>query len=458
MGDGIVVVVGLSLAAAIIVLNMLVSLGRRATFRRELAAVRAGKYPAWQGYMRYRNPVNRQGYVARFLAVLLLAIVVFSFLPQSTQDNNAFFEALLVRPNLVVLVLSYVLGSSIALIMSIGITAITADAPAYRLLRGGTLQARELITRRLKMFVPARLPLLLVLGLCALLYGFGMSWEICVALLGIGYAATQIVAIWTLSRLQRWYYPCLPLEQSQWSALASRVEAWARAAGQPAPRVYVRSGPVDGFGNSAALGGSPGTLYLSDEFLANSEWRQQDALLCWLIVARAPLMRQTMRIITIRVGVPLALGGILVANLLLFTNSTIDVSQSALETLLSILLVIGILVLFSIMARIINRRARRIFSECDRRAVELTGDPWAAMTMLATMDTLCQGTPALGGRALGSVPPRLAELDALTRTPGPRAPWAYQPVPSLQPVLTGPYPITESLASQTQPAAATPAS
>jgi hypothetical protein len=114
-------------------------------------------------------------------------------------------------------------------------------------------------------------------------------------------------------------------------------------------------------------------------------------------------------------------------------------------SLLPILLIFAVLVGYLVLAGRINRRARRILQDADRRAAELTGDPWAVMTMLAVMDTLCLGTPALGGPTLSPVPARLAELDALARLPGPRAPWAYQPVPSLQPVLAGPYPITVPL-------------
>lgn len=450
MEDGVdagVVVAGLSLAAALILLSALFSLGRRTAFQRELAAVRAGKYPAWQGYARYRN-VTRRAVQVRASVVLILFFIVLAGLiglPQTSLDLSGLYTLSTMPANIAVLLICLLTGLVAAVVVSSMLVAVVADAPAYRTLHGGTLRTRDLVARRLKVLLVVRVPLVFWLDGCAVLFGVGVSWWICLALAFAMYVALNLIAVRSVAPLQRWLYPCVTLEGSQWAALAPRVEAWARLAGQPVPRVFVRSGPVDGFGNSATLGSAPGVLYIPDEFLANSDWRQQDALLCWLLTARAPLMHQTVRIAAFTIGMMFLLFGIVATIALSSSSLTNDPTLFFLVSLLPLLVLIGLLVAFSALSRRINRRAKQILRDADRRAAELTGDPWAVMTMLATMDTLCLGIPAITGYTLGPVPPRLAELEALTRAPGPRAPWAYQPVPSLQPVLSGPYPITMPL-------------
>lgn len=448
--DSLVVVAGLILAAALIVISALLSLGRRATFQRELAAVRSGKYLAWQGYARYRNSARRavRARTSIFLVVLIIILVASLVLPQTSFGVSGFLALITTSANIALLLVCFLTGLVLALVISSILVAVLADAPAYRVLHGGTLRTRDLVTRRLKVHASVRIPLMLWCDGCAVLFAVGVSWWVCLALAFAMYATANVVALRLLVPLQRWLYPHVPLEQSRWAALAPRVEAWAQLAGLPVPHVYVRSGPVEGFGNSAALGGSPGMLLLTDEFLANSEWRQQDALLCWLLVAREPLMRQAARIVAFGICTMLVMVGLIAAVALSFSSPTGDLASSLVLTFLPILVVIALLVVLSTFARRINRRAKQILRAADRRAAELTGDPWAVMAMLATMDTLCLGIPAISGYALGPVPPRLAELEALTHAPGPRAPWAYQPVPSLQPVLASAYPITVPLNSQ----------
>lgn len=453
MVDSRAVVAGLSIAGILIGLSVLIALARPRTLRRQVLAVQAGKYPAWQGYARYRGVtrIGSEAYASLFL-LLLVALLAFVFvLPQSSLDFGEFLAIVTTPANLAVLLICFLTGLVAAITISTVIVAVVADAPAYRLLCGGTLRTGEMVARRLKMLVPVRLPLMLACDGCIALFGFGVNWVVCLVLIIAVFVATNFVALRVMAPLLRWLYSCVPLEQTRWAAQSSRVEAWARLAGKPVPRVYVRSGPVEGFGNSAAVGGTRGILYLSDAFLARSEWRQQDALLCWLLIARAPLIRQAARIAVFGIGLQLGLVAVLVSSVLLLTNMITDASAGEFAAFLPISLLMALLVIFSIVGRGINRRARRIFGDSDRRAAELTGDPWAVMTMLATMDTLCQGIPALGERSVGAVPPRLAALEAFTRMPGPRAPWAYQPVPSLQPVLSGPYPITVPLGMQEQP-------
>ena len=72
------------------------------------------------------------------------------------------------------------------------------------------------------------------------------------------------------------------------------------------------------------------------------------------------------------------------------------------------------------------------------------------MAMMVVLNTINQitggmmGTVNLFGANSGGalLQQRMVRLDALLRQPGPRAPWAYQPVPSMTPVFFGPFSLT----------------
>jgi hypothetical protein len=88
----------------------------------------------------------------------------------------------------------------------------------------------------------------------------------------------------------------------------------------------------------------------------------------------------------------------------------------------------------------------------DRYAAELTGDPLALLVALNTLAALNALAPDKRPGDFPNIVERVRALDAIIHEPGPRAPWATRPVPSVVPVSLGPYPVTVPLGAAPPPA------
>ena len=442
------VAAGAILLAVFCGLGVLLAFVRRARFWRELAAVRAGRYPAPIAYQRYTDANMRR--VVMYVALIILFVGAFSVSFTSTLTNilapgtdlaNVFahlFPAglLLIPPALFLPVSIYTV-----------LAGALADAPALAHLRGLPTRPGDLVAQRLKIALVARLPFLLLFEAAITLYVFGVAPGLaCLALGVVGIFAIYAVLLSMQAALWRWYYPCAPIERTRWAALAPRAADWARLLGMPAPVVYVAGLTRFGIADSAIFGRSPHTIFLSDFFLDNSEWRQRDAFICLLLSIGRRRRKQMLRVYGLLAFFFLALAALIALALLPPPSAVADpLGIGLLLTLLTVLLLIGLLLFFNLAARRVNRSAGALLMDGDRQSAALTGDPLAVMALLNTVTVLAAVNPWQPRQQLPTTAARVTALDAWRAQPGPRAPWAAHPVPSAAPMQLGPYVFTVPL-------------
>ena len=441
------VAAGAILLAVFCGLGVLLAFVRRARFWRELAAVRAGRYPAAIAYQRYTDANMRR--VVMYVALIILFVGAFSVSFTSTLTNilapgtdlanvfaHLFPAGLLLIPPAVFLPLT---------IYAVLVGAL-ADAPALAHLRGLPTRPRDLVVLRLKIALVARLPVLLIFEAAIALYVFNVVPAlVCLALSVVGIFATSAVLLSMQTLLFRWYYPSVPIERTRWAALAPRVADWARLLGMPAPVVYVAGRTRFGIADSTIFGRSPRTIFLSDFFLDNSEWRQRDAFICLLLAIGLRRRKQAQRSYGLLTFFFLALVALLALALPPPSAVADPLGIGFLLTLLPMFLLVGLLLFFNLAARRVNRSAGTLLTDGDRQSAALTGDPLAVMALLNTVTVLSSANPWQPVQQLPTTAARITALDALRAQPSPRAPWAAYPVPSVAPMQLGPYVFTVPL-------------
>jgi len=440
---------------------------RRRAFQRELAALRAGQYPPLVAYQRYAQ-VNNRGRILAIRVIFLVLVATIGYVVYTgltTPDNLAGLGTLLAEDyRLFYLLLPLPLFLP-ALTYTL-LAAVWADAPAFAQLRGLPTRPADLVALRLKSYTVNLLPLALIMELAAVCYALGVGGWYCF----IGAFIVVFIDISVITRigpvLVRWYYPAQPIEQTPWAEWGDRARAWSQLAGVPIHRVYVRSTAPFGLADGATSGRRPQTLFLSDVFLQNSDWRQRDALICLLLAVsdrrrRGAQQRRQQRGQrgqsgnTVRISGPglLIFVGVIVGVAMLTAFSSqiaqglpFPIDLTLLINLLSLLVVILLFILFARQVQL-NLRARRhgppannVYSASDAVAVALCGDPLALMAAILGVNLL--SGVVLDRRYIATLPSALDRIHAIEQSllqPGPYAPWAAQPIPALTPVQMGPY-------------------
>ena len=345
-------------------------------------------------------------------------------------------------PSLTMSVRWYLVGLLPILWISIAIYSLVfegaAGAQATQLM-GLQVTRGQVLAFRLKAIVLS-LPAVLLIESLVVVFALGLAvWLllICLPLL----AALAFLAIGQRYRI---LYPSRPLEQTQWARLAPRISDWAKLARFPYRQTRVTSSQAFGFRDGTVGGLFRRTLYLSDGVLSNTDWRQQDALIVYLF-ARDRRLR-------LAVISNLGITGVMIAALVGLFLAQTTISNSAMAELVVgfglFLLVITLMALRLVVNFRLSSRNNRLPFYCDRVAAELTGDPLAMMVLLNTLNQISGGYMGAANAYFSREPSqsgilsRMAQLDSLMRQPGPRAPWAYQLVPSMGPVYLGPVPLT----------------
>jgi hypothetical protein len=239
-------------------------------------------------------------------------------------------------------------------------------------------------------------------------------------------------------------YPSRPLEETQWASLGPRISDWAKLARFPYRQTRVTSSQAFGFRDGSVGGLFKRTLYLSDGVLSNTDWRQQDAMIVYLFAQGRRLRLAAISNLGISLVTIAALVGVFLAQ------STISDSLTA--ALLGgfglFLVLIALLVIRLVSLVRLYGGNNRLPFYCDRVAAELTGDPLAMMVLLNTLNQITGGFMGAAnsygnsGSRQSLLVQRMAQLESLMREDVPRAPWAYQLVPSMGPVYLGPIPLT----------------
>jgi Zn-dependent protease with chaperone function len=297
----------------------------------------------------------------------------------------------------------------------------------------------QMLAFRLKATVLS-LPALLLIESLVVVFALGLpAW-----LLLIGMPVLAALALLAIGQRYRILYPSRPLEETQWARLAPRISDWAKLARFPYRQTRVTSSQAFGFRDGTVGGLFRRTLYLSDGVLSNTDWRQQDALIVYLFA----------RDRRIRLAAIFNLGTsvVMIAAVVgLFLAQTMISSSAMAELLVGLglfLLVILLMVLRLVVIVRLSSGNNRVPFYCDRVAAELTGDPLAMTVLLNTLNQITGGYMGAANPYFNREPgqslllQRMAQLDSLMRQPGPRAPWAYQLVPSMGPVYLGPAPLT----------------
>lgn len=426
------------------------------TLHREIRAARAGSYPPEIAYRRY---ITSSLGILRYAALIALivplvgvvvvignenvVVLLFGYLPAASEVGVIFgyviglFGALYAVP----------FGTYDLLTAPLGVHALAA-------LRGIQLGGREALVHRLRRVLVVYAP---VLVLCEVVSAAAFaSVGLAVAVLVVGVIAVFILRRALATQLILWQTPSLPIQRTRWAALDPRIGAWGHLAGVRVKAVYVQQTARLGTGGIAAVGSRRArVLFIGDALLASTDWRQQDALIVHALNTSAAgiVLRSRLARLLVSYGILAAVVAIFAA-LLLISQNGLDVSPVVVIvlTLLAVMLTLGLFVYTVVMSIFARGRTRRRFLAADARAAAITGDPLALMVGLNTLSAL-SGAPT--DRRLAYYPStaeRVAALDALLRQPGPRAPYAWQLVPSIVPVFVGPYCLTVPLAPTPQTA------
>lgn len=257
--------------------------------------------------------------------------------------------------------------------------------------------------------------------------------EIALVVIGAGVFSGR----WLRARLA----PARPMEQTDWVALAPRIREWARLAGVELGAVCVHTGGWLGIADGVVRGARHPVLSLSERFLANTDWRQQDALAAHLLGTACERAK--------RPAVALAWPVVEAACLVVIVGNGLLLTQGWLEWLVGFrwapLALVGVLALlpvaFLVLAysvlrhRLLGPTVRwRQTLAADRFAVQLTGDPLALAVALHTLAALSRGPVAsfFAGLARSHALSleRFEQLNRLLRQPGARS-WAAAPVPAI---------------------------
>lgn len=409
----------------------------RAQLRSEIAAVARRAAPADVAYQRFvaSSAALTRWFIIAVLVVAILGVVADVQVPADELSGAvawaAFFGAL---------------GSLLLpLVVYNLVSAPLVTVPALRDLRGLRVGAGEITTLRLKQSVAFYSPLLLVSAAGLLVSADGPL----AVLLSVAALACYVLLALFGAHVIRWQVRTTPLERSEWAALAPRVAEWQRRAGVRLRDVRVQHTGRLGYANVQVAGTLDRTLLLSDAFLAQSDWRQRDALVAWAI-------GYTRRGSGRRMQSGRATFFVLVAALALLSVTLPLLMPDLDPTLVGVLPFLFLVPALIVLAARPRRRVSHLVAAADSYAAWLSGDPLALIVALNTLNAINGLSPQ---RALGrhpSLASRVVALAQLARQPGPRAPFAAQPVPSAVPIALDGRLVTVPL-DQAPPAAHAPA-
>lgn len=446
----------------------------RLILRHELRAVRAGTCAP---EIAYRNVARKWGRLGKRANIWMYTspIVLAGIL--TLVDMNVSGAAVSVRWPIGALICCWGIYDVVPSVFSRLIVTPWCLLPAQRMRQGTAPGAADMTAHWMKWCLLQYGPLFVfteLLGILSLLPG-----KQYVLLTGVAALAWALARVWLAVPLQRWLNSTIPLEQTPWAPLATRIEQWATRVGVQLKSVQVLSTSKGEVG-SAIMGIRQHTLFLSDAFLANTDWRQQDSV----VVRQLALARfdyPTWGAVAGVLGLPIGVG---IASLVvaLWPTAYFNLGDP-IEIMAGIVIwVLGLWIAITLHTFVAQVTIRRRSHAAFRYALELTGDPISSVVASNTTNVLARAITLLYKPSPGWHLPAGLDFGAAERRkqlmePMPLAPWAAQPVPSKipyvyrdrlvtlplddapppAPVPTAPYPVDPSpLAQLTQPAPAYP--
>ncbi len=401
------------------------------SYQHELAAIKTGQYLSIVGYQRLCQMTDRASLLITLVALFLgiagaLLASFYLFTPTFLSRSSSFIGLLFcifIAPNLIIPRLLYDL---------LGIFWV--DTPALTTFHGSSIEPLQALLlgirssvigplpneRRFKVGPSPSLLMLLFLEALGLLYYFhlpSLLW-----LLALAAACWSFCYPLGARYVLAWTTQTTPIEQSPWASLVLHIDEWARAADIKLQDIRIHTMIRTTCSDGIVWGVFRPILLLNNAFLTHSDWRQQEALLAWLI----GLLHR-------RVSV----------TYLWLNNSLLVVSWTLLATMVALLaslptprpLPIALIslatftILYTAMILVAHRKIQHDYFAADYFAVRQTSDPLALIVALHTIHTLKTPSPQL--------PPLIAKriiaLYQLLQQPDSPDHWTHDPVPSLLP-------------------------
>jgi Zn-dependent protease with chaperone function len=357
---------------------------------------------------------------------------------------------------------AWIAVATLSILTSLALYAVLAawllTPRAWVTLRGSAFRTSAYIAYVAKAVLLGYVPILLFIETAALLFVFDLApyrWLL-LPVVALWMSLVGFISPW----LRIWLTGAVPLERTIWADLAPRILAWAKLAGAQVDNLrvdYIEDGNAV---NAVLAGVRRRTLFLGAELLESTDWRQRDTVIGHEL-GHARLRHLPTNTLTDILRISLFAALILAAvdpsfAYALFPSLARDpaTAPSALSVALAPLVVGGIAVASLIVSSIDRRRRHRAELDCDRFSAHLTGDPLAMAVVLHTIITLIGYPLKQRSRTHPTFSQRQQAMMQLLYQPGPRAPWAYVPVPSAVPYVDPPFTYTVPLDQAPPPAPA----
>ncbi len=417
--------IGATLLACCLAIVLVIRFHR--VYKRQSAAVRDGKTPS---YVAYKKLATTGARLALLVTISSLLVAIGATLLLSAQ---AIYPRVFV---FVGIALCVVVAPCILLprFLFDFLSLLYVDLPALTEFQGTSLTGAEIIAlslrgllfgqvrsdRRYRGFLPTTLAPFMLLEVTGIL--FLLNFQSFLWIVPVLAVALRLADSLTKGLTLKWITRVEPLEQTAWAALEPRIRQFAERLEVEIGGISVYTVTRVGSARSLIYGLRRPTLLLSDVFLKNSDWRQQDVLIALLLTS---IKKRALFINLIFSLAATALFWIFIVafSALLASVDAPVVNSTALVVLYNACICAILLVVLWIFY--MNRQMAHY-----RFVMDLTGDPLGVLAAIHTLNLLAA---TLFSRSTWQSR-RMKRLEQLARQPGPHAPWANRPVPSMVPL------------------------
>ncbi len=424
---------------------------RRRTYLQIVAAIEGHKHPHISGYQ-YLCRTSDLISLLLLLSTLIIGltgslIASFSCFPSIITSKPLSIIGVLfcifIAPNLIIPALIYDL---------LGIVRV--DVPALATFHGSEIEPKQALIlglkscligplyneRRFKIGPSPSLFLLALLEALGLLHCLHLPYLLWLIPL---LAACANIYYYTIGsrHIIAWTTSTILIEQSPWASLVLHIDEWIRLAGIKRQDIRIQTMIRIGSSNGAVSDLFHPVLLLNHTFLTHSDWRQQEALLAWMI--RLVHKKFPATYIWLNSCLSVISWTFLAAGVALLI--TFSPSRLRMLGMISLLLLVTILI-YCITLFITRKMTRRAYAEADQFAADLTGDPLALIVALHTLHALNTSRPQLPA----ITQKRIAALYQLIQQPDAFKRWICDPVPSLLPFSCEEKLLTTSLHQEEQ--------
>ena len=372
---------------------------------RLLTATRQGKLPLLAAYTDYARTRDTALRGVRLLAVILVLLVFVLVLSVTLSLLGLTWDQ--------VADISYIIEFTCVLTLGmtdVGLT-IFVDREALSHCMHSSFSRRAIGTCKLKQACIEWVPLIIVVQGAILIAPLAIpTVPLALAVLGSISICTRLV--YNVFFLQI-HQASVPLNQTAFSYLLPRLQAWSHAAKVVLPDIQVTQDTQVGRSGLRLVGLRKPILYISMALLQYTEWRQQDALFAYVLnLIQAKMVPK-----------------LLFASIAIFLTLLLLLVMLYAFLMLQMFWTLPLMILCTLAIRSTGRAIVRLHLAADGRATAFTGDPAALLVALSTIDALNGRSRARRGSLL--IPATHKRIDALLKGDWQRAPYATTPIPSI---------------------------